>query len=155
MDDFVDCDIVDLNDDSSEYTFDSTTDDDEEEEENSDHEEKLKELDIDGKCRMEQTVYDLQYKLQSRTISNIDIEVYFQGLRYYIDVMHQVERIKIRVDRVLADLNKEDEEDNFDLKKKYLLSWASGRIRRPSRIMAELKNNLITEFSTTLDREKF
>ena len=75
MDDFVDCDIVDLNDDSSEYTFDSTTDDDEEED-NSDHEDELKELEIDGKCRMEQTVYDLQYKLQSRTISNIDIEVY-------------------------------------------------------------------------------
>ena len=77
MDDLEDCDIVDLTDDSSEYTFESTTDD--EEEENSDHEDKLKELNIDGKCRMEQTVYDLQYKLQSRTISNIDIEVYFQG----------------------------------------------------------------------------
>ena len=74
MDDFIDCDIVDLNDDSSEYTLDTTTDG--EEDDINDHYDELKELDIDGKCRMEQTVYDLQYKLQSRTISNIDIEVY-------------------------------------------------------------------------------
>ena len=75
MDDFIDCDIVDLNDDSSEYTLDTTTDG--EEDDINDHYDELKELDIDGKCRMEQTVYDLQYKLQSRTICNLDIEVYF------------------------------------------------------------------------------
>ena len=56
-------------------------------------------------------------------------------------------------------MNKEDEtkeaQYNFDLQKKYLLSWASGRIRRQSLFMAELKTNLITEFSTILDQEKF
>ena len=55
-------------------------------------------------------------------------------------------------------MNKEDESEeakcNWDLQKKYLLSWASGRIRHPSHFMAELRNNLVKEFSTILDQEK-
>ena len=39
-----DCDIVDYNDDSSEYTLDTSVDED-------DEEDGLKELDIDGQCR--------------------------------------------------------------------------------------------------------
>ena len=66
-----DCDIIDLPDDSSEYALD-TTDDEEDEE---DHVDKHKDLEIDGQCRMEQTVYVLQYKIQNRIISNLDIEV--------------------------------------------------------------------------------
>ena len=56
-------------------------------------------------------------------------------------------------------MNNEDEsivdKSNVDLQKKYLLSWASGRIRSPNHFIAELKNNLITEFSSILDQEKF
>ena len=66
-----DCDIIDLPDDSSEYALDTTDD----EEEDDDHVDKHKDLEIDGQCRMEQTVYDLQYKIQNRIISNLDIEV--------------------------------------------------------------------------------
>ena len=66
-----DCDIIDLPDDSSEYALDTTDDD----EDDDDHVEKHKDLEIDGQCRMEQTVYDLQYKIQNRIISNLDIEV--------------------------------------------------------------------------------
>ena len=67
MGDFDENDIVDFTDDDSSYTF-NTSEDEEDEE-------RLRELDINGNCRLEQAVYDLQYKLQSKTITNLDVEV--------------------------------------------------------------------------------
>ena len=88
MDELDDNDIVDYHDDGeSDYTLD--TDSEEEGEED-----KLRELDIDGHCRLEQAVYDLQYKMQSKTISNQDVEV---------------KRIEIQVDRQLELLHGNEE----------------------------------------------
>ena len=61
-------DIIDLKDDS-EYTWGSS------EEEDSDDDDELKALDVESSCRIQQTLFDLQYKSQNSTITNIDIEV--------------------------------------------------------------------------------
>ena len=66
-----DCGIIDLKDDS-EYTWESS------EEETSDEEDELRALDVDSSCRIQQTLFDLQYKRQNSTITNIDIEVVFE-----------------------------------------------------------------------------
>ena len=61
-----DCGIIDLRDDS-EYTWGSSEEESEEDE--------LKALDVDSSCRIQQTLFDLQYKQQNTSITNIDIEV--------------------------------------------------------------------------------
>ena len=113
MDELDDNDIVDYHDDGeSDYTLD--TDSGEEGEED-----KLRELDIDGHCRLEQAVYDLQYKMQSKTISNQDVEV---------------KRIEIQVDRQLELLHGNEEpmtehglrlRAELRLQRKYFSSWGA------------------------------
>ena len=113
MDELDDNDIIDYHDDGeSDYTLD--TDSGEEGEED-----KLRELDIDGHCRLEQAVYDLQYKMQSKTISNQDVEV---------------KRIEIQVDRQLELLHGNEEpmtehglrlRAELRLQRKYFSSWGA------------------------------
>ena len=71
-----DCGIIDLKDDSSdEYTLESSEEEYDDEEEEEDEEDRLKSLDLDSSSRFQQLLFDLQYKMQNKTITNIDIEV--------------------------------------------------------------------------------
>ena len=66
MEEFDENDIVDLTDNDSEFTLDTS----EEEEE-----EHFRELELNEKCRLEQAVYDLKFKQQNKSITNLDLEV--------------------------------------------------------------------------------
>ena len=67
MEDYFDeNDIIDLTDNDSEFTLDTS----EEEEE-----EHFRELELNEKCRLEQAVYDLKFKQQNKSITNLDLEV--------------------------------------------------------------------------------
>ena len=66
MEEFDENDIVDFTDNESEFTLDTS----EEEEED-----QLRELQLNEKCRLEQAVYDLKFKQQSKSITNLDVEV--------------------------------------------------------------------------------
>ena len=71
-----DCGIIDLKDDSSdEYTLESSEEEYDDEEEEEDEDDRLKSLDLDSSSRFQQLLFDLQYKMQNKTITNIDIEV--------------------------------------------------------------------------------
>ena len=59
-------DIVDFTDDESEFTLNSS----EEEEGN-----QFRELEMNEQCRLEQAVYDLKFKQQNISITNLDVEV--------------------------------------------------------------------------------
>ena len=166
MDELDDNDIVDYHDDGeSDYTLD--TDSEEEGEED-----KLRELDIDGHCRLEQAVYDLQYKMQSKTISNQDVEV---------------KRIEIQVDRQLELLHGNEEpmtehglrlRAELRLQRKYFSSWGARTPATTDRYctycmyctvlgsilywllatlyrMRTMKESLLTEFESFCDVEKF
>ena len=65
MEEFDENDIVDLTDNGSEFTLDTS----EEEEED------FRELELNEKCRLEQAVYDLKFKQQNKSITNLDLEV--------------------------------------------------------------------------------
>lgn len=56
-------DIVDFTDDESEFTL------------NTSEEEEFKELEMNEQCRLEQAVYDLKFKQQNNSITNLDLEV--------------------------------------------------------------------------------
>ena len=66
MEDFDENEIIDLTDNDSEFTLDTS----EEEEE-----EHFRELELNEKCRLEQAVYDLKFKQQNKSITNLDLEV--------------------------------------------------------------------------------
>ena len=66
MEEFDENDIEDFTDNESEFTLDTS----EEEEED-----QLRELQLNEKCRLEQAVYDLKFKQQSKSITNLDVEV--------------------------------------------------------------------------------
>ena len=59
-------DIVDFSDDESEFTLNTS----EEEEGN-----QFRELEMNEQCRLEQAVYDLKFKQQNISITNLDVEV--------------------------------------------------------------------------------
>ena len=59
-------DIVDFTDDESEFTLNTS----EEEEGN-----QYRELEMNEQCRLEQAVYDLKFKQQNISITNLDVEV--------------------------------------------------------------------------------
>ena len=59
-------DIVDFTDDESEFTLNTS----EEEEGN-----QFRELEMNEQCRLEQAVYDLKFKQQNTSITNLDVEV--------------------------------------------------------------------------------
>lgn len=59
-------DIVDFTDDESEFTLNTS----EEEEGN-----QFRELEMNEQCRLEQAVYDLKFKQQNISITNLDVEV--------------------------------------------------------------------------------
>ena len=59
-------DIVDFSDDESEFTLNTS----EEEEGN-----QFRELEMNEQCRLEQAVYDLKFKQQNTSITNLDVEV--------------------------------------------------------------------------------
>ena len=65
MEEFDENDIVDLTDNGSEFTLDTS-------EEEEDH---FRELELNEKCRLEQAVYDLKFKQQNKSITNLDLEV--------------------------------------------------------------------------------
>ena len=67
MEEFDENDIVDLTDNESEFTLDTS-----EEEEEEDH---FRELELNEKCRLEQAVYDIKFKQQNKSITNLDLEV--------------------------------------------------------------------------------
>ena len=71
MEDFDENDIIDLTDNDSEFTLDTS----EEEEE-----EHFRELELNEKCRLEQAVYDLKFKQQNKSITNLDLEVWICNL---------------------------------------------------------------------------
>ena len=56
-------DIVDFTDDESEFTL------------NTSEEEEFRELEMNEQCRLEQAVYDLKFKQQNNSITNLDLEV--------------------------------------------------------------------------------
>ena len=56
---------MDFTDNESEFTLDTS----EEEEED-----QLRELQLNENCRLEQAVYDLKFKQQSKSITNLDVE---------------------------------------------------------------------------------
>ena len=56
-------DIVDFTDDESEFTL------------NASEEEEFRELEMNEQCRLEQAVYDLKFKQQNNSITNLDLEV--------------------------------------------------------------------------------
>ena len=69
MEEFDENDIVDLTDNGSEFTLDTSASEEEEEDEN------FRELELNEKCRLEQAVYDLKFKQQNKSITNLDLEV--------------------------------------------------------------------------------
>ena len=71
MEEFDENDIIDLTDNDSEFTLDTS----EEEEE-----EHFRELELNEKCRLEQAVYDLKFKQQNKSITNLDLEVWICNL---------------------------------------------------------------------------
>ena len=68
MEEFDENDIVDLSDNESEFTLDTS----EEEEEEEEH---FRVLELNEKCKLEQAVYDLKFKQQNKSITNLDLEV--------------------------------------------------------------------------------
>lgn len=66
MEEFDEKDIVDFTDNESEFTLDTSEEEDEDQ---------LRELQLNEKCRLEQAVYDLKFKQQSKSITNLDVEV--------------------------------------------------------------------------------
>ncbi len=66
MEEFDENDIVDFTDNESEFTLDTSEEDEEDQ---------LRELQLNEKCRLEQAVYDLKFKQQSKSITNLDVEV--------------------------------------------------------------------------------
>ena len=71
MEEFDENDIVDLTDNDSEFTLDTSEEEDEEH---------FRELELNEKCRLEQAVYDLKFKQQNKSITNLDLEVWICNL---------------------------------------------------------------------------
>ena len=67
MEEFDDNDIVDFTDTDSEFTLNTSEEEDDDQ---------FRELELTEKCRLEQAVYDLRFKQQNQSITNLDVEVW-------------------------------------------------------------------------------
>ena len=165
MEDYFDeNDIIDLTDNDSEFTLDTS----EEEEE-----EHFRELELNEKCRLEQAVYDLKFKQQNKSITNLDLEVsrYANSLKSIKWFLFKAEKIKIRVDKQLKILQELDYDyygcgEDFEekgkerkLQKKYFSAWGSRRpvpeAEKHEDKMKMMKKDLVAEFESFCDVEKF